>query len=394
MRTAIILMISVALGVAAGWATAWWRVDGGLEREAGDAARPGSTDTADGHAHDTPRVEIDRAEFDFGRMDVNAEGEHAFTFTNVGDAPLKLEVGDTSCSCTLGQIDDDHLAPGESTPVIVRWHANAGAGPYRQTATVHTNDPQRPRVVLTVTGEMIEALSADPSSLVFSRVAAGEPAVAETRLESTVSDDLEIVGHQMLNHRTAEFFEVETASIPAAELDSPATQSVVRVRVKVKPGLPLGRFQQTIELQTNLPEAPSFELEVTGRVTGPVTVVGVGPGWNGPENLLDLGKVDAQTGTRRKLLLIARGQSDKPIEYTVERIIPDWLEVELGEPKHIGRGATTQTPLWIAVPAGSPATSYLGAAEAGHEGEVRLKTNRPKAEEIPIRVRFAVVEKQ
>ena len=117
-------------------------------------------------AEGTPQVEVAQAEHDFGVMDLHAERSHDFVFRNLGDATLRLTAGDTSCSCTVSELDVNEVSPGGSTEVTVTWSANESLGPYRQTATIFTNDPARPRVELTVTGRVTSAARTVPGSAV------------------------------------------------------------------------------------------------------------------------------------------------------------------------------------------------------------------------------------
>jgi len=95
-----------------------------------------------------PRVKVDEPHHNFGRMERGREKSHKFVIRNIGDAPLTLTVGQTSCKCTLSEVESGAIPPGESTHVKIEWSAKADQGPFRQTATIHTNDPQQPDVEL------------------------------------------------------------------------------------------------------------------------------------------------------------------------------------------------------------------------------------------------------
>ena len=102
-----------------------------------------------------------------------AEGEHEFVFKNVGDAPLVLTAGPTTCRCTVSEVNNNKLLPGESFKVKVHWKGREVADDYRQTVQIYTNDPGRPTVELAVVGEVAVAVRADPSELVFSHAFPG-----------------------------------------------------------------------------------------------------------------------------------------------------------------------------------------------------------------------------
>ncbi|MBM4092928.1 MAG: DUF1573 domain-containing protein, partial [Planctomycetes bacterium] len=59
-----------------------------------------------------PRVRVDNPTHDFGRMDPLTERSHTFVIRNIGDAPLRLEQGPTTCKCTLSGLSNRHVLPG------------------------------------------------------------------------------------------------------------------------------------------------------------------------------------------------------------------------------------------------------------------------------------------
>jgi hypothetical protein len=290
----------------------------------------------------------------------------------------------------MSELKQNTLGPGESTSVVITWHANERFGPYRQTAVIHTNDPEQPRIELVVAGEIVQSLRAIPSSLHFGRMAADQPEAGEVTLLCLVDEPFEIVGYELSNEELAPFFEVSHESIPVDEHEHPEAHAAARVRVRLKPGLPPGAFRQTINLRTSLPDVQEFPLEVDGSVSGDISIVGIGPGWDGDRNLLDIGNVPAGTGASRKLLLVARGEHREQVAFRVERRTPEWLEVTIGEPRLLASGVVSQTPLTITIPKDSPPVAYLGS-EQGKLGEVRLSTNHPTTPQLRIRLRLAVI---
>ncbi len=190
------------------------------------------------------------------------------------------------------------------------------------------------------------------------------------------------------------FFQVEESPLADADLpkETGATSGVL-VRVTAKSGLPLGAFQQTITLKTNLADDPEVELPVFGSV-GEVSLVG--PGWNGGKGLLDIGTVDGRSGTQRRLIVLARGSAGKEIALKVASVEPEFLKVTLGKTTVPEKGLLSQTELLIEIPASKDLdkkapTNYLGG-ENGKLGEIVLETTHPRVHTLRIRVRFAVTK--
>jgi hypothetical protein len=157
--------------------------------------------------------------------------------------------------------------------------------------------------------------------------------------------------------------------------------------VILKPGLPLGPFRQQIILKTNLDSAPTVEVPIEGRIVNHISVVG--RGWDSRKDVLEFPAVASSKGVVRSLMLVVRGPLSKQTEFKLTQIVPDWLEVELGETTTINNGASTRTPLTIRMPAGSPPGIYLGPPQ-GEVGQVIIDTNHPQQPQLRIPISFAI----
>ncbi len=339
------------------------------------------------------QVSVDQDEFDFGTMDYRENGKHEFNFTNRGDQTLTLNPGTTLCTCTVSEIKDSELAPGQSTKVLVSWRSKHIAGPFNHSVTIITSDPLRPEVTLTIKGEFTQPVYADPDELTFGQIAGTEPVTHETRILCNLpNQQIKIQGYHLSDPSLERFFQVDDVPLSADELrKQKGVTSGVLVRVTVKPGLPLGSFQQTIHLSTNLAADSEVEFHVFGTV-GEVSLVG--PGWSSESGVLDIGAVDGRSVTQRKLVILARGSNAKDTKFKVAHVEPDFLKVKLGKTSVDETGQLSQTELLIEIPDAktlgkkAPA-NYLGA-ENGKLGEILLETIHPPAYSLRIRVRFAV----
>lgn len=334
-----------------------------------------------------PEVQVDAKQFDFGVMAREARGSHAFKFENLGDAPLILSEGPTSCRCTLSEVPAEPIPPGESVYVSITWKARADERQFRETATVRTNDPDRPTVELAITGRITETLEVRPRELVFSRVAAGEAQSQEIQLLSYDARDLDVLGIDLKNAETAAYFDVSVSELPPDQLPDPEAESGLTLTVTVQPGLPIGRFQQQLDIITNVGASSVLEIPIHGLISGDVSLVG--QGWIADRSLLVLGSVSKATGQRRRLTMFIRGDEADDFRITSVETRPDWLEIEIGEKRSINRGKVATLPLEIIVPAGSPSVSFLNTA-GSDPAEVVLHTSHSRAKRISLRVQFVV----
>ncbi|MEN6406304.1 MAG: DUF1573 domain-containing protein [Thermoguttaceae bacterium] len=386
MKKTTFLLLVILLGIALGVGVAQFR----LRRAVWD---PQSVQSVDMPVQKkvtgpVPKVVVDQPDYAFGALDMTGQGAHDFVLTNRGAAPLVLTKGDTSCRCTVSELGHKEVPPGRSTKVHLTWKPTDETGPYRQTATILTNDPTQPRVTLTISGEIVAAARFVPSSLVFSRLTPGQSVSGSVRLFGYADKPLKVLGQSWSNAELASYFEASLQPLSAAEIkEEPNARSGVLVQVTIKSGLPLGAVRQELVLTTNLKSASKQTLPIEGMVGGEIAVVGVG--WNPDAGVLNLGQVPGHEGARQQVLLVVRGSARKNVEFEIVEVTPATLKVSLGPRQEINRGAVVQFPLTVSVPPDSPPANHLGSQQ-GRYGEILLKTTHPNVPRVRILVRFAV----
>ena len=394
MRIWIAVGLVAVLGVAAGIAAAWVRLERTPWNQ--DPSREGVL-AADGpslspeSSKSQPKVVVDSERYEFGVMDDSARGSHDFLFTNEGTVPLRLSEGEKTCGCTLSKIEKTLVLPGESAKVKVVWTPKGRFGPFSEGVTITTNDPSWPQVGLTVAGRINTAVRAVPEELVFSHVTAGESTSGTVRLFGYLPEPLEITGYRLGKSATSEIFQVDWTPLSddeiAKEMDA---KSGYLANVTVNPGLPPGPFRQTILFETNLQKHPTIDVPVTGTVGGEISIVG--PGWSQELGVLSIGTVDRREGAERNLLIVVRGPRRKEVKFKLAEVVPDLLEVDeaaLSQPIETPGGAVTQYHLKIRIPPGSRPANHLGSRR-NKLGRITIESTHPEIPRLLIYVRFAV----
>jgi hypothetical protein len=330
-----------------------------------------------------PKVEVDRAVYEFEEMDSQAKGTHPFTLKNVGNDSLTLKKGGTTCKCTLSELERTELAPGESTTVTLTWTPKNLVGEFRQTATILTNDPTKPRVELVVKGKVVTTLRTSPDEVVFTKVPAGETATATVHLFCTRPKAAKILGYELADPRTAEQFGVVFKPMPPDHVAGEAgARSGYLVQITVKPGLSPGPFRQTIRIKTDV---TPIEISVRGTVATGMSIAG--RGWNDELGLLAIGSFSSREGFERTYRIVVGGPYRKEVRITGVKAEPDLLHVTLGQP--VDKGATVETPITIRIPRGSPPANFLGS-ERAKLGVIALETSHPHVPTWKIPVQFAI----
>lgn len=384
MRILSIILIAALLGGAVGGALAYVEVRSDRDTIVASTGDEGvSEPVPEGKL---PRVQVDEPSFNFGQMERGREKSHEFVIRNVGDAPLKLTVGPTSCKCTLSEVQAGAIAPGESTKVKLEWSAKSDQGPFRQTATIHTNDPRQPDIELQIDGEIVNVSGLQPTEFNFDKLAVGESKTAEVYVMAMLQDDLTIKSAELTNEESRDKFDVKIEPMERDKLPVKTAQAGARVTLTAKPGLPIGRFNQYLTLNTNLKEGEKLHVPVLGRVVGDISVHGTN--WREEEGVLMLGRVEGSKGRKERVNVVVRGENAEDVKFEIGSVDPPELKVTIGEPKRL-TATLLHVPVDIEVPPGTRSMVRLATSQ-GEEAKIVLKTTHPTMKELAIGVRFAV----
>lgn len=305
MRVISTILIAALLGILAGVAVAYVEVRSdpdaidALSDDLGSAAKPGAD-------KDAPHIFVAEPHYDFGTMQRGTSKSHEFLIRNTGKSPLKLRNGGTTCKCTLSKVPEDSIPPGGSTSVKLEWSAKADSGPFRQTATILTNDPTQSQVELLVDGQIFAISNVEPPDFVFDKVSVGETKAVQVYVMAMLQDELTVKDPQFSDPTVRDKFDVKIEPVEPKDLPNKLAKRGVRVTATAKPGLPIGRFNTWLSLHTNLPEAEKLDIPVVGQVVGDISVSGIA-GWNEEQGVLTIGSVKTSEGGHGKVNLIVRG---------------------------------------------------------------------------------------
>ncbi|RMF43519.1 MAG: DUF1573 domain-containing protein [Planctomycetota bacterium] len=139
-----------------------------------------------------PRLVCAQREFDFGDMDPFAEAYHDFLIENRGNQDLIIRPGEITCSCTTIELGVTSIPPGGQQPVRLRWRTGGSGREFHQAATLHTNDPASPVLVLRLHGRVRVTLAANISELVLQNIAPGGSATSHFLVGSEVWESFHI----------------------------------------------------------------------------------------------------------------------------------------------------------------------------------------------------------
>ncbi|WP_435015529.1 DUF1573 domain-containing protein [Tundrisphaera sp. TA3] len=370
MKSWILLIVVVAgISAAATVAVPLLTADAGLRKPgiAAPSSRP------DGPA---PALNVDGSlTHNFGHMAQNQDGKHTWVFRNDGPGPLELRTLSSTCSCTLAQLGKNSekfiiIEPGQSGPIDLTWQTKQNNGSYRQSATIGTNDPNRPEIVLTVEGTVQPAIVTVPgeSSINFGSVSNEQPHTNRVALFSGDRPDFKIV---RLVSSNPDRLKVEAGALSKEECETLKATAGHSVQVTLLPTPHLGAFAEEIMIETDHPLRKEVRFTVLGKTEGPIIVT--------PASGAILHNATTRDGGSIDLTLWCRGQSQT--KFTVAKK-PDHVGVAIEPVGQAETGKNSKYRMTVSVEPSSPAGKI--------KGEIVLSTDNPNASEVKVPVDILV----
>jgi hypothetical protein len=322
-----------------------------------------------------PKVEVpDALIHEFGSMAQLSEGKHSWEFRNIGDADLELWMESSTCSCTIAKLSSKEGAekkkvvvkPKDSTKIDLEWQTKMFHDDYSKGATIGTNDPSRRNVSLVVKGKVYPPVIVYPNEMMtFNSVSNEETHQAKIALFSVDRPDFKI---KKISTTRPEFLVPQVMPLSPEDCKQLKVKVGMQVVVEMKPGMPLGRFQDELVIETDHPLKSEVKLTIAGNTTGPISVI--------PDRLR-MPSVSSSQGASRDLTLLVQG--GKPTLFTVG-YHPEKVKVEItpdDTPTQKGRYKMS-----VIVPPGTAAGPI--------EDIIILKTDHPKVSEIKIPVSILI----
>ena len=313
---------------------------------------------------------------EFGSMAQQTEGNYEWTIVNKGLGNLLLEKGESTCSCTIANLENGTTAtiePGQSTKVKLNWNTKGNNGKFSQRATILVkNDPEHQKLDFSVAGLVHPPILTMPPELMieFRDLPNDKPSPREIVLYSIDRPDTKFTDATASN---PSLFEAAILPLTPDEMKQLRANNVAKgskLFVKIKPGASIGAFAEELIVSTDHPKKPKLTLQVSGKLTGPITVT--------PDRvrLLD---VSSKLGDTQTLTVWVRGE--KTTKFTIDKK-PKNFDVQISPMSLPGAQNAARYQLTVKVPAGTPAGMIAD--------EIIIKTDHPNASEVKIPVAVLV----
>ncbi|MEL6109391.1 MAG: DUF1573 domain-containing protein [Planctomycetota bacterium] len=413
----LILFLSLLLGTSFAWAMNYVQY-GRRTAYFGELSMDGAVNAdnvmqvlATYHSTSMAKVQIKgEPTFDFGAMPPGGEGEHEFFITNVGDEALELEVGATTCKCTLGSLGETKLPPGETTSVKLEWTVAAEKNTFSQSAELRTNDPSRPAIKFTVKGLVIREIEFEPKTVTFGEVASGEPFEFRTKMYNYLDNQIDITQGKFGSTSLSELAEFEFEPFEPSEADGVHQRALqgFDILVKVKPGLRQGPMVTSMVVAFNkldgqgspIEEASDSNLEeglfstateCAGRIIGSLSMLensklrrldGGGYVWT-------VGKLDdVEALPEVKGFVALKGSEMENTTLSIGKVSPDdVIKVKLGKP--LKRATSHLYPISLTFETRDEMVDLMGKNKDDF-GSIWIESDNPKVSSMRIAVKVAL----
>ena len=328
-----------------------------------------------------PKAVVDETTFDFGVMDPLTTGSHTFIIRNEGKAPLEIELGSTTCQCTLGKLEDSKIEPGKEGEVTLTWNTGRKHPVYSHGASLRTSDPRQAIIDLRVTGLVRVQLGFDPPEVVFSRVEPDSTPTTETVLFTQHWDEFTVENITS----SLEGVTWELNPLGESDLQQRRANCGYLLSVTLPPGLPTGYFQHELTVEVKREgseELETFALSLGGKVLRRLSAYG--PNIDG-DGMIDLGILKTTQAHRTKVLLKVRDE-ERQLEFHDIRVQPEFVHVEIKPVKGMEEKGLYE--MQIEVPAGAPAGSYKGI----NEGSIQSTIEHPRISSLDLKLGFMIAQ--
>ena len=331
-----------------------------------------------------PRVVVDEPNFDFGTMKTEQEGTHKFRIKNAGKGILNLKVGEPPCSCTVGKLAKTALSPGETAELTVNWSTGPRYWKDRRfVVPVHTNDPNKFRVELTVKGTVISTYHFEPQTFSLSGLTSGETREVEARLFYFGDGQLEIKGHKIADEKWAGHMDVSCEPLPPEKVEELHARSGYLVKLKVKKGIPTGWVSTKLVFDTSPAEKQQVGIPIYGTISPELAISGYG--FDKTRMTLTMRSNSKGEIVPARLMIFARGPQRDKVALKVARVEPASLRAQLGERTESGKPNSTFQHPFVKIPL---SVEVQGDARPAGEGQVVIETTHPEIKELKFAVRF------
>lgn len=124
-------------------------------------------------------IKVSTEKYDFGKIKQGVPVTTFFTITNTTDKPIVIENAWAGCGCTTPEYSKEPIAPGSTSKLKVGYNA-AAMGHFDKAVNIKLAGVNEPKVIM-ITGEVVDANSAEATAAAKSQAAAKSAKAVRTK---------------------------------------------------------------------------------------------------------------------------------------------------------------------------------------------------------------------
>ncbi len=208
-----------------------------------------------------PKLVLESQTFDFGEVEEGTPVEHEFAISNDGSAPLLITDVNPDCGCTAAVAESPTILPGEETVINVSFDTIGFYGEKNKTIRLHTTDPKKPTVLLTLKGKIRREVEVIPPRFYFGSIQKG----TQNKMQGKVSLRSESKTKIIDIISRSEHVEIERG-----EIEKGAGE---KFTIVLKDDVPAGVFRDRIVVKTNNKKQPVINVPVFAQIQGDLVLI-------------------------------------------------------------------------------------------------------------------------
>ncbi|OXU15839.1 DUF1573 domain-containing protein [Sedimentisphaera salicampi] len=116
------------------------------------------------------KIKVEKPVKDFGEVRPHQVFNFSYKFKNAGTSTLKINRVQSTCGCTVPELNKKEYAPGEEGEIKVRYTSSQREGPVTKHLYIHSNDESNPRFALKIKSNTVLKISVQPKRVELSLV--------------------------------------------------------------------------------------------------------------------------------------------------------------------------------------------------------------------------------
>lgn len=201
-----------------------------------------------GETEDLPQASLTETSHDFGEVLLGQTVAHDFPVKNLGKGVLKIERAELSLPNMA--LRAKAIEPGSEGKIGLELKTAGMAGSIEAQALIYFNDPRLPKAVLTMRGRVRPPIEFLPFGAVYLAAFKDEP----------VDKVLTVMNHEEKPNAVKQVQSEGTHFLTSLKTVEPGR--VYAVTVKVAPGTPVGKYEETLAVEMASPAGRVLKVPV------------------------------------------------------------------------------------------------------------------------------------